>query len=184
MALCLPRNSCAAWLASRPSTTSVASITCQAWVTSPGLGLYVRTDLPLRYRPGCSCRRRVPPTGVAQRSRRTRPDLLHPTRSQPTAKRGSTHTRQNRREQLRGTPTIEGTARALARSKRGPGRLLFWLCWSRSTHQRRSVRPLLPHQPRPGVFHSGHRRLAQHLCRVKHLDLALDVLDLAAPEPL
>src|SRR6476659_4993995 len=49
MALCLPRNSCAAWLASRPSTTSDASITCQAWVTSPGLGLYVRTDMPLRW---------------------------------------------------------------------------------------------------------------------------------------
>src|SRR6478736_6408129 len=48
MALCLPRSNCAAWLASRPSTTSVASITCQARVTSPDLGLYVRTVLPLR----------------------------------------------------------------------------------------------------------------------------------------
>src|SRR3954453_11716623 len=41
--LCLPRSSCAVWLASRPSTTSVASMTCQARVTSPGFGVYVRT---------------------------------------------------------------------------------------------------------------------------------------------
>ena len=46
--LCLPRRSVAAWEASRPSTTSVASITCQARVISPGLGLYVGTDLPRR----------------------------------------------------------------------------------------------------------------------------------------
>src|SRR6186997_3662730 len=44
--LCLPRSSVAAWAASLPSTTSVASITCQAWVMSPGFGLYVDTDLP------------------------------------------------------------------------------------------------------------------------------------------
>src|SRR3954466_6258242 len=43
--LCLPRRSCAVWLASRPSTTSVASMTCQARLTSPGLGVYVRTAL-------------------------------------------------------------------------------------------------------------------------------------------
>src|SRR4051795_238658 len=43
--LCLPRRSCAVWLASRPSTTSVASMTCQARATSPGLGEYVRTAL-------------------------------------------------------------------------------------------------------------------------------------------
>src|SRR5689334_20133574 len=43
--LCLPRSSCAVWLASRPSTTSVASMTCQARAISPGLGLYVRTAL-------------------------------------------------------------------------------------------------------------------------------------------
>src|SRR4051794_31388073 len=43
--LCLPRSSCAVWLASRPSTTSVASMTCQARATSPGLGVYVRTAL-------------------------------------------------------------------------------------------------------------------------------------------
>src|SRR5688572_9677157 len=43
--LCLPRRSCAVWLASRPSTTSVASMTCQARATSPGLGVYVRTAL-------------------------------------------------------------------------------------------------------------------------------------------
>src|SRR3954451_14831976 len=43
--LCLPRSSCAVWLASRPSTTSVASMTCQARVMSPGLGEYVRTRL-------------------------------------------------------------------------------------------------------------------------------------------
>src|SRR5687767_13271501 len=43
--LCLPRRSCAVWLASRPSTTSVASMTCQARAISPGLGEYVRTAL-------------------------------------------------------------------------------------------------------------------------------------------
>src|SRR4051794_31164600 len=43
--LCFPRSSCAVWLASRPSTTSVASMTCQARLTSPGLGVYVRTAL-------------------------------------------------------------------------------------------------------------------------------------------
>src|SRR5688500_10614423 len=43
--LCLPRRSCAVWLASRPSTTSVASMTCQARAISPGLGVYVRTAL-------------------------------------------------------------------------------------------------------------------------------------------
>src|SRR3954462_14557704 len=43
--LCLPRSRIAVWLASRPSTTSVASMTCQARVTSPGLGEYVRTAL-------------------------------------------------------------------------------------------------------------------------------------------
>src|SRR6476659_875136 len=43
--LCLPRSSCAVWLASRPSTTSVASMTCQTRLTSPGLGVYVRTAL-------------------------------------------------------------------------------------------------------------------------------------------
>src|SRR3954463_3564934 len=48
MGLCLPRRSVAACEASRPSTTSVASITCQARVISPGLGLYVGTDLPRR----------------------------------------------------------------------------------------------------------------------------------------
>src|SRR5690242_3725932 len=43
--LCLPRSRIAVWLASRPSTTSVASMTCQARATSPGLGVYVRTAL-------------------------------------------------------------------------------------------------------------------------------------------
>src|SRR5690242_13291515 len=43
--LCLPRRSCATWLASRPSTTSVASMTCQARAISPGLGEYVRMAL-------------------------------------------------------------------------------------------------------------------------------------------
>jgi hypothetical protein len=37
--LCLPRSSTAVWLARRPSTTSVASMTSQARVTSPGLGV-------------------------------------------------------------------------------------------------------------------------------------------------
>src|SRR3954465_9732521 len=39
----LPRRRIAVWLASRPSTTSVASMTCQARVISPGLGVYGRT---------------------------------------------------------------------------------------------------------------------------------------------
>src|SRR3712207_1221876 len=43
--LCLPRSRIAVWLASRPSTTSVASMTCQARAISPGLGEYVRTAL-------------------------------------------------------------------------------------------------------------------------------------------
>src|SRR3954452_18735332 len=43
--LCLPRRICAVWLASRPSTTSVASMTCQARSISAGLGEYVRTAL-------------------------------------------------------------------------------------------------------------------------------------------
>src|SRR5439155_19397464 len=46
--LCLPRSSVATSVASRPSTTSSASITCQARVTSPGLGLYVGKGLPRR----------------------------------------------------------------------------------------------------------------------------------------
>src|SRR3954462_14835995 len=43
--LCLPRSRIAVWLASRPSTTSVASMTCQVRAISPGLGEYVRTAL-------------------------------------------------------------------------------------------------------------------------------------------
>src|SRR4051794_11900307 len=49
MGLCLPRSSVATWVASRPSTTSWASMTCQARFTSPAFGLYVRTDLPRRH---------------------------------------------------------------------------------------------------------------------------------------
>src|SRR5881409_548851 len=45
--LCLPRSRVAAWTASRPSTTSLASMTCHVRVISLGLGLYVDTDLPL-----------------------------------------------------------------------------------------------------------------------------------------
>src|SRR3954471_6402646 len=41
--LCLPRRRTAIWLASRPSTTSVASMTCHWRSTSPGFGVYVRT---------------------------------------------------------------------------------------------------------------------------------------------
>src|SRR5829696_9006031 len=43
--LCLPRSRIAVWVASRPSTTSVASMTCQVRAISPGLGEYVRTAL-------------------------------------------------------------------------------------------------------------------------------------------
>src|ERR1700684_1467827 len=45
--LCLPRRSTATWLASRPSTTSDASMTCHCRVMSLPLGLYVRTVVPL-----------------------------------------------------------------------------------------------------------------------------------------
>src|SRR5665811_568798 len=44
--LCLPRRRIAVWLARRPSTTSVASMTCHRHSTSCGLGVYVRTDKP------------------------------------------------------------------------------------------------------------------------------------------
>jgi hypothetical protein len=37
--LCLPRSSFAAWLANRPRTMSLASMTCQDRTTSPGLGV-------------------------------------------------------------------------------------------------------------------------------------------------
>src|SRR5690625_7287964 len=43
--LCLPRSNAAAWVASRPRTTSVASMTYQARSISSALGLYVRTVL-------------------------------------------------------------------------------------------------------------------------------------------
>ena len=43
--LCLPRSRVAAWTASRPSTTSVASMTCHSRWMSAGFGLYVRTLL-------------------------------------------------------------------------------------------------------------------------------------------
>src|SRR6266542_5355972 len=46
--LCLPRSRVAIWTASRPSVTSVASITCHSRVTSAGFGLYVRTVVDLR----------------------------------------------------------------------------------------------------------------------------------------
>src|SRR5690606_15972034 len=47
MGLCLPRSRVATWLASRPNTTSAASITCHCRSMSPGFGLYVRTGLTL-----------------------------------------------------------------------------------------------------------------------------------------
>src|SRR3954451_13994196 len=43
VALCLPRSRVATVTARRPRTTSSASMTCQALVISPGLGLYVDT---------------------------------------------------------------------------------------------------------------------------------------------
>src|SRR5919112_606381 len=45
--LCLPRNRLAAATASRPSTTSVASMTYHERVVSPAFGVYVDTALPL-----------------------------------------------------------------------------------------------------------------------------------------
>src|SRR5271168_3525272 len=61
--LCLPRSSVAAATASRPSTTSVASMTYYACVVSPAFGVYVGTALTSLFgspwgiripvRPGC-----------------------------------------------------------------------------------------------------------------------------------
>src|SRR6476620_3210357 len=48
--LCLPRSSFAASTASRPSTTSVASMTYHERVVSPAFGVYVGTALPLPFR--------------------------------------------------------------------------------------------------------------------------------------
>src|SRR3954470_20887757 len=45
--LCLPRSRFAAATASRPSTTSVASMTYHECVVSPAFGVYVGTALPL-----------------------------------------------------------------------------------------------------------------------------------------
>src|SRR6201986_4026339 len=45
--LCLPRSRFAAATASRPSTTSVASMTYHERVVSPAFGVYVGTALPL-----------------------------------------------------------------------------------------------------------------------------------------
>src|SRR5450759_5840082 len=53
--LCLPRRRMAVWLARRPRTTSVASMTCHRHSTSCGLGVYVRTDKPSFSR-GCETR--------------------------------------------------------------------------------------------------------------------------------
>src|SRR6478735_12168506 len=47
--LCLPRSSLAASTASRPSTTSVASMTYHERVVSPAFGVYVGTALPLLF---------------------------------------------------------------------------------------------------------------------------------------
>jgi len=44
--LCLPRSKLATCDARRPSTMSVASMTCQLRVISPGFGVYVRTCQP------------------------------------------------------------------------------------------------------------------------------------------
>src|SRR5690606_7707848 len=46
--LCLPRSRVATSVAKRPRTIPSASITCQARVMSPGLGVYVDTVLPRR----------------------------------------------------------------------------------------------------------------------------------------
>src|SRR5690349_18215885 len=112
--LCLPRSSVAAWAASLPSTTSVASITCQAWVMSPGFGLYVDTDLPRCCRvperhPQASAR-----TMSGARVRRGRPE---------TGPRSFTHC----------TSKNERTRRSEAGSKRPPPhRRLPPTTWPRS----------------------------------------------------
>src|SRR5699024_831475 len=59
--LCLPRRMLATWTASRPSTTSVASTTYQARVTSPGLGVYVDTGDTSVCLVGCRPAGRPPP---------------------------------------------------------------------------------------------------------------------------
>src|ERR1700712_3899960 len=50
--LCLPRNRVAAATARRPSTTSVASMTCHVVVVSPAFGVYVGTALTFSSRVG------------------------------------------------------------------------------------------------------------------------------------
>src|SRR5690242_16871347 len=47
--LCLPRSRLAAATASRPSTTSVASMTYHVRVVSPAFGVYVGTALTSRF---------------------------------------------------------------------------------------------------------------------------------------
>src|SRR3954471_10082831 len=91
--LCLPRSRIAVWLASRPSTTSVASMTCQARVMSPGLGVYVRTRLTV-------LRRRL---AGGWSDRLTDPGRL----GQPRRDRGPGHARTSRRRAPAGHDTRE-----------------------------------------------------------------------------
>src|ERR1700754_1956315 len=53
--LCLPRSRLAAATASRPSTTSVASMTYHDRVVSPAFGVYVGTALTFSSRVGSRC---------------------------------------------------------------------------------------------------------------------------------
>src|SRR6478672_7306391 len=53
--LCLPRSRLAAATASRPSTTSVASMTYHECVVSPAFGVYVGTALTFSSRVGSRC---------------------------------------------------------------------------------------------------------------------------------
>src|SRR6476620_10173956 len=53
--LCLPRSRLAAATASRPSTTSVASMTYHVRVVSPAFGVYVGTALTFSSRVGSRC---------------------------------------------------------------------------------------------------------------------------------
>src|SRR6478609_3550154 len=183
MALCLPRNSCAAWLASRPSTTSVASMTCQSWVTSPGLGLYVRTVLPLRCRPVARVRERVPPSMPAAWPNHRPVDRRRPTwADDPDGAHAHANTAAPSRA-AHGCPEYPcGEDKVKSRRPPWPGRRAPPGPGSRP----RAFRPgiglprRLIGQPPPGVGERRKRRFAEHWGRREDRDLLPD-LGLLAP---
>src|SRR5690606_36415212 len=111
VALCLPRRSVATWDARRPRTTSVASMTYQVRLTSPGLGVYVRTVLP-------SCR----VADVDRRAAWSRPAGSVLTSAVPRGTRGSAwRPRGAHNDPLEYLPASPSVTTDLHRSQR-PGR--------------------------------------------------------------